>query len=221
MEPRTLEFTGKTVEQSPVNASYLVSKRPSQDNLTFKTASVKMGLGDYVLKASKVPYINVVDSKVLPDSGKVEIGKDAEMNELKNAKINADTVTKYHKIEQVTVKINGRTDFRGQGNYIYLDKNKKPQRFYLSEIYPEDKKYLGGKSNIPDSINFNVGTKLAFRGNALLHSYNQNLEYNGFFKPLHELYLPKTDWFKSAAVINPDTVYIDLLPPLTNLNRGQ
>ncbi|MFA9212781.1 MAG: hypothetical protein ACEQSR_02925 [Candidatus Methylacidiphilales bacterium] len=220
MEPRTLEFTGKSEEQNPALASYLVSKRPSQERLTFKTASVKMSLGDYVLQASKVPYINVVDSKILPDSGKVYIGKDAEMNELLNAKINADTVTKFHKIEQVTVKINGRTDFRGQGNYIYLDKNKKPQRFYLNEIYPEDKKYLGGKSNIPDSINFNVGVKLAFRGNALLHSYNRNLEYNGFFKPLHNLYLPKTDWFKSAAIINPDTVYIDLLPPLTNLNRA-
>ncbi len=219
MEPRTMEFIGKSIEQNPSQASYLVSKRQSQDNLTFKTASVKLGLGDYILKASKVPFINVVDSKILPDSGKVYIGKDAEMNELLNAKINADTITNFHKIEQATVKINGRTDLRGQGNYIYLDKNKKPQRFYLNEIYAEDKKYLGGKSNIPDSINFNAGPKLAFRGNALLHSFNRNLEYNGFFKPLHNLFLPKTDWFKSAAVINPDTVYIDLLPPLTNLNR--
>jgi hypothetical protein len=220
MEPRTMEFTGKTFEQNASNASYLSSKRPSQDNLTFKSASMKMGLGDYLMKASKIPFIQVVDSKIFPDSGKAYIGKDAEMYELKNAKINADTINNYHKIEQVTIKINGRTDVRGQGNYIYLDKNKKPQRFYLSEIYTEDKKYLGGKSNIPDSINFNVGTKLAFRGNAILHSFNKNLEYNGFFKPLHELYLPKTDWFKSAAVINPDTVYIDLLPPLTNLNRA-
>jgi hypothetical protein len=219
MDPRTMEFMGKTHEQSPTNASYLVSKRPSQENLTFKSASMKMNLSDFVLRASKVPYINVVDSRIFPDSGKVYINKDAEMEELKNAKINADTVNNYHKIEQVTVKVNGRTDVRGQGNYIYLDKNKKPQRFYLNEIYTEDKKFLGGKSNIPDSINFNVGAKLAFRGSALLHSFNKNLEYNGFFKPLHELYLPKTDWFKSAAVINPDTVYIDLVPPFLNINR--
>ncbi|MFZ4799312.1 MAG: hypothetical protein ACOYMA_17565 [Bacteroidia bacterium] len=220
MAPRTMEFIGKTHEESPTQASYLTSKRQSQDNLTFKSASMKIGLADYIMHATKVPFINIVDSRVLPDSGKVNIGKDAEMYDLLNAKINADTVTNFHKIEQVTLKINGRTDVRGQGNYIYLDKNKKPQRFYLNEIYAEDKKYLGGKSNIPDSINFNVGAKLAFRGNALLHSFNRNLEYNGFFKPLHELYEPKTDWFKSAAVINPDTVYIDLLPPLTNLNRA-
>jgi hypothetical protein len=219
MEPRTMEFIGKTNEENSTLASYLSSKRLSQDNLTFKSASVKLGLADYVMHASKVPFINIVDSRVFPDSGKVNIGKDAEMYELVNAKINADTASGFHKIEQVSIKINGRTDVRGQGNYIYLDKNKKPQRFFLNEIYAEDKKYLGGKSNIPDSINFNVGAKLAFKGNALLHSFNKNLEYNGFFKPLHELYEPKTDWFKSAAVINPDTVYIDLLPPLTNLNR--
>jgi hypothetical protein len=220
MDPKTMEFIGKTQEESPALASYLVSKRQSQDNLTFKSASTKIALSDFIMHASKVPYINIVDSKVLPENGKVDIGKDADMYELKNAKINADTVTNYHKIEQVSLKINGRTDFRGQGNYIYLDKNKKPQRFYLSEIFAEDKMFLGGKSNIPDSINFNVGAKLAFRGNVLLHSYNKNLEYNGFFKPLHDLYEPKTDWFKAAAIINPDTVYIDLLPPLTNLNRA-
>lgn len=219
MDPKTMEFIGKTHEESSTQASYLISKRQGQDNLTFKSASTKIALSDFIMHATKVPYINIVDSKVLPENGKVDIGKDAEMFELLNAKINADTITNYHKIEQVTLKINGRTDVRGQGNYIYLDKNKKPQRFYLNEIYTEDKKFLGGKSNIPDSINFNVGTKLAFRGNALLHSYNRNLEYNGFFKPLHNLYEPKTDWFKSATVINPDTVYINLLPPLTNLNR--
>ncbi|MES2381672.1 MAG: hypothetical protein V4538_11560 [Bacteroidota bacterium] len=216
---RTMEFTGKTYEQNPIQSSFLVSKKTSQDNLTYKAGNLKVGLADYIMHIKKVPFINVADSRIIPDSGVVTVRADAEMDEFYNAKILSDTINSYHKVEQTTVKVNGRTDIRGQGNYIYLDKNKKAQRFYLNEIYIEDKKYMGGKTNIPDSINFLAGPKLAFQGNAILHSFNKNLEYNGHFKPLHSLHFPRTDWFRSAAVINPDSVYIDLLPPISNLNR--
>lgn len=219
MDPRTLEFMGPSPIQNPERPSYLRSRRRNQDNLTFYSGSAKLALGDYVLRASKVPYINIADSRIFPDSNRVTIRENAEMDDLFNAKIVADTANKYHRIEQVTIKIEGRLNVHGAGNYLYTDKNKKEQRFFLSEIYVEDGKYLGGKSNIPDSINFMVGPKLAFRGNALLHSFNKNLEYNGFFKPIHNLYLPRTDWFKSAAIINPDSLFIDLVPPLTNTLR--
>jgi hypothetical protein len=82
-----------------------------------------------------------------------------------------------------------------------------------------EKKFLEGKTMIPDSINFMVGPKVGFRGNAILHSYDKNMEYNGFFLPVHEQFRPKTDWFKAAATISPDSVYLNLPPQLTNLNR--
>ncbi len=64
-----------------------------------------------------------------------------------------------------------------------------------------------------------VGPKISFRGNVILHSFNKNLEYSGFFRAIHQQGLIKTDWFRSASTINPDSVYINLSPPLTNLNR--
>ena len=64
-----------------------------------------------------------------------------------------------------------------------------------------------------------VGPKIGFRGNAILHSFNKNLEYNGFFKGIHQLPLPRTDWFRSSATINPDSIFIPLTTPITNLNR--
>lgn len=216
---RTMEFTGKKFKDNPIQASFLTSKKANQDNLTYKAAKLKIGLADYVMHINDVPFINVADSRIIPDSGVVTVRADAEMDEFTNAKIVADTLNGYHKVEQTTVKVNGRTDIKGQGNYVFLDKNKKAQRFYLNEIYIEDKKYVGGRTNIPDSIGFIAGPKLAFQGSSILHSFNKNLEYNGYFKPLHKQVFPKTDWFKSAAVINPDSVYIDLLPPLSNLNR--
>lgn len=216
MAPRTLEFKGSTEQENKYCASFLISKRPNQKRLTFKTSSVKISVDHFILRASNVPYINIADSRVLPDSGKVTIRENAEMDMLLNAIITADTINKFHRIEQVSLKVDGRTNVTGLGNYIYVDKNKKEQKFFLSQIYVEEQQFLGGKSTIPDSIKFLIEPKLIFRGNALLHSYNKNLEYNGYFHPVHNLYLPRTDWFKSAAVINPDSVYINLVAPLKN-----
>jgi hypothetical protein len=187
--------------------------------LQFAAGSVFLTLGDYVMQCKKIPHIIIADSKVLPDSGKAVIRQNAEMDLLLNAKIIADTLNKFHKIDKVNIKINGRTDCNGSGTYSYYDKNKKEQKFYLDQIYIVEKKFLEGKTLIPDTNNFMVGPKVGFRGNTILHSFNKNLEYNGFFKANHKLPLPKTDWFRSAATINPDSIFIPLTPPITNLNR--
>jgi hypothetical protein len=55
-----------------------------------------------------VPFINVADARVYPDSGKVIIHRNAVMDTLKNANILANTVTKYHTIRNVTANIFGR-----------------------------------------------------------------------------------------------------------------
>jgi hypothetical protein len=178
-----------------------------------------MTLDDYVMRIGKIPFIVVADSKVFPDSGKAVVRENAEMDLLINAKIKADTLNQYHEIERVSIQINGRTNCTGAGTYTYLDSKKKPQQFYMDEIYVVEKKFLEGKTLIPDSINFMVGPKIGFRGKAILHSYDKNLEYNGFFKGIHEQFTPKTDWFKAAATINPDSVHIGVPAAPTNLNK--
>lgn len=219
MKPKTLTFTGPPNAKKAELGSYLISKKGSQDSLKYAAGSVFMTLGDFVMNVGQIPYIVIADSKVFPDSGKAIVRNNAEMDMLLNAKIKADTVNVYHDIEKVGIKINGRTDCIGAGTYTYLDKNKKPQQFYLDQIYVVEKKFLEGKTLIPDTNNFMVGPKIGFRGNAILHSFDKNLEYSGFFKAMHKQFMPKTDWFKSAATISPDSVYINTAPPLTNLNR--
>ncbi len=219
IEPRTLEFKGPVNPKEIDAASYLISKRPSQDSLKYGAGSVLMTLDDYVMRIGKIPFINIADSKVFPDSGNAIVRENAEMDLLINAKIKADTLNQFHDIERVSIKINGRTNCTGAGTYTYLDAKKKPQQFYLDEIYVVEKKFLEGKTLIPDSINFLVGPKIGFRGKAILHSYDKNLEYNGFFKGIHEQFTPKTDWFKAAATINPDSVHIGVPATLTNLNK--
>lgn len=217
MDDQKIDF--KSVGQAEEPVSYLLSVRTSQEGLTFKTGLTTLDLKDYSLYAKKVPYIAVGDAQIFPDSQKVVIREGANMDEIYRANIIADTVTKYHKIEQATLRIEGKFALRGTGTYEYMDQKKNKQKFFLNEISIDPGHRLLAKTDIPDSIKFNAGTNIQFQGRVLLRSIERNLEYDGFFLPKHTLAYPRTDWFRNKAIINPDSVFIDLQPTLTNQNK--
>jgi hypothetical protein len=217
IDEKTIDFKSKIQDEN--TPSYLMSTRGSQDSLKFSTAFTTLDLKDYTLYSKKIPHIAVGDSHIFPDSQQVVIKENAEMQELNNAKILADTITKYHQIENATLRIGGKYLLQGTGNYEYIDKKQNKQRFLLNEIVIDKEHHLLGKTDIPESINFYAGTKIQFKGKTLLKSVLKNLEYDGYFLPQHNLPLPRTDWFKNTAVINPDSVFIHVQPQLVNQQR--
>jgi hypothetical protein len=106
--------------------------------------AAKYNLKKYIISCINVPFINVADARLYPDSGKVIIHKNAVMDTLKNAIIMANTVTKYHNIRNVTANVFGRKSYLATGDYQYLDENKKPYLIKFNKIKPDtmDKLYL-------------------------------------------------------------------------------
>ncbi len=200
-------------------ASYLVSTRSGQDSLKFTTGISTLDLHDFTLYSKKIPFIRVGDAKIFADSQQVTIKADADMLPLYHANIIADTATKYHSIENASLKIGGRFKLDGTGDYEYVDRKKNKQKFFLSDVSINPAHQLVAKSIIPDSINFYVGPHILFKGNALLKSVVKNLEYDGYFLAQHKMPLPKTDWFRNSAVVNPDSVYINVQAQLINQVR--
>lgn len=217
MDHKKVDFRSYTANGE--STSYLVSTRKGQDSLQFNTGLSTLDIRDFTLYSKKIPFIRVGDAKIFADSQQVTIRENAEMDPLQRAKIEADTITKYHSIENATLKIAGKFNLNGTGDYEYIDKKKNKQKFFMNAITINAEHQLIGKSSIPDSINFYVGPHILFKGHALLKSVVKNLEYDGYFLPQHKLPLPKTDWFKNAAVVNPDSVYINVQPQLINQLR--
>ena len=217
MDKQTIDFKSKP--SNDAISSYLISVRTTQEGLTFKTALTTLDLRDYTLYAKNIPFIAVCDARIFVDSQKVVIREGANMDELINAKITADTINKYHNIEQAKLKIEGRFALRGTGTYEYVDQKKNKQKFFLNEIGIDSAHRLLAKTDIPDSILFFAGTNIRFQGRVLLRSIEKNLEYDGFFLPKHKLPYPRTDWFRNTAVISPDSVFINVQQTLTNQNR--
>jgi len=94
-------------------------------------------LRKYIIHCLNVPFINVADARIYPDSGKVTLYKNAVNGYIKNASITANIVTKYHNIRNVKANIFSKHDYFGRGDYLYVDENEKKFMIHFTSIQPD------------------------------------------------------------------------------------
>jgi len=95
------------IDSLKTNGPFYRSLVESQDNLSFVAPEATYDFASRHLFAHQVPFIEVADAYVFPDSGEVEICYQASMNLLKNAKIMANQENRQHNIYGANVAIQG------------------------------------------------------------------------------------------------------------------
>lgn len=101
--------------------SYFYSTHPHQDSLAFNARAGIYDMKTLSLNIEGVPYINVIDGRIFPDSNKVVIHENAEMERLEFAKAEFDTINAYHRLFNGSFDIKGRYRLKGQATYSYTN----------------------------------------------------------------------------------------------------
>lgn len=209
-EKKIILNAGKT--QKPANAVF-ISTLYEQDSLNFMSATALFDLKTYVLTCSKVPYIYVADSKIIPDSNKVVINQNAVMNTLYKCLLKTDTVNNYHELYNCSINILGRRSMTGNGYYNFTDKLKNKQVVYFGDIRVNNDKQTTAKAVIADTSAFVINRHFDFKGDILLTGVKKELNFNGFVLPLHEA-PPRSVWFRFNDGINQDSVTLVIDDPI-------
>ena len=196
-----------------------ISTNPKQDSLRFNAPRAKYDLKKFIITAMDVKYINVADARISPDSGKVVIKKDAAMETLKNATIQANSVTKYHTIYGANANIFTRKSYSGSGSYDYVDELKKKQPIYFSNITVDTTYQTYAETDIQDSSKFMLSPNFEYKGKVKLQATNQFLTFTGVTRIQHACDLVKKTWFKFTAEINPNKILIPVTKEPTD-DRG-
>ena len=194
------------------------SIHPDQDSLNFLGKEATYDLRTSLLSIEGVDYIVASDAFIYPDSQYVEIAPNAEMAVLENARIIADTTSKYHVINRATVQVKGRRVYEASGFYEY---NVGPyeQEFELQNItgqpigkgaYSEKRSVTRAVGEILPADTFFIDHKTQFRGDILLDAEKEALRFDGYAR-LNAEKLPNKYWFtvsfegdKNDLVINYD-----------------
>lgn len=199
-----------------------LSTNVTQDSLKFESPKAVYSLKDYTLKAERIPYIDIADSRLFLKDGKVTIRENANMDELDSTKLIANRDDKFHEIYRLKIKIHGRNRVRGSGFYQYVDKLAKRQEFLLDSVIVNKAKHIEGIGKIEEEKGFTLDKKIGYKGIAQIESDEQLIKFSGYVKPLHTFtnVLPSA-WLQFKNYVDPKDVVIPLSNPRDKLNTKQ
>lgn len=197
------------------------SVHPDQDSLNFVAPRAKYNYKEYIIYAEGVKFIRVADATIYVEDGNITIEQDAFMRPVSNAKIVANSTTRYHTIYNSVVSIYGKKNYTAYGDYDYLDNTKTPQVIHMTKVGvdPSGQTYATGGIAEPDS--FKINSYFRFFGDAQIFANNPNLEFNGAVKTIDDCDSISTNWLKFKAFVDPEDTYIpvDSLPVSINNDK--
>ncbi|HXB38893.1 MAG TPA: hypothetical protein VNZ49_00030 [Bacteroidia bacterium] len=208
-ENKKINLEQAETEDVQLEAPQFISVKKGQDSLSFFAPAARYNLRKYIINCLNVPFINIADARIYPDSGKITIYKNAVMDTLKNAILRANTVTKYHTVRNVKANVFGRKSYLASGDYTYLDENDKPYNIRLAKIYPDTTGQTVSEGSIPEKENFKFNDYFSFAGQVYLKASNQFLYYVGGTRIVHSCSIGKS-YLKFEGEIDPKEILIPI-----------
>ncbi len=200
-----------------ISGSEFVSVHPKQDSLRFFSPRAKYNLRNNIIYAEQVSFIKVADAAVFPDQGKVTIFKEAKMQTLNNAKILANTVTKYHEIDKAIVDIQSRKSFTGVGNYYYVDDKGEKHPFYLDKINVDSTLQTNAHGHISDSLNFKLSEQFDFAGDIKIKASREFLNFKGGYRIKNDCDTIPKAWVRFDTVVDPKAIVLPVYKDLRDV----
>ncbi|MCB0763880.1 MAG: hypothetical protein KDB84_04185, partial [Flavobacteriales bacterium] len=201
-------------EDLQLSGSNFISSRPDQDSLSFMAPKARYDLKKHLITANEVQYIQVADALITPDSMRVRIRRNAEMDPLTNALVTANFVTKYHKIYGATINIKAKRQYSGSGAIDYVDENKKSFKIDLKNINVDTAYQTYAVGSIPKEQDFQLSPAFDFFGNVKLIASIKELTFNGSTRIQHGCNGLARNWMSFSGEIDPLEVFIPVADTL-------
>jgi len=216
------QIPAKTIEVKKLGGgakSHMVSVHPQQDSLQFNAGSAKFSLVPSLLEGYEIPYIEVADASIEPDTGYVAIDPGAAMRTLTKAAITANRTQKFHNFYQSTVNISSRKRYSASGYLDYLDEDGTPWPLFFATIKPDTALTTIANAKVTEEDGFFLSSFFAYYGNVTLTAPQKNLTFDGYTLIQHTCENINTTWFKFKSTIDPKQIVIDL-PERSSLING-
>ncbi len=199
-----------------IAGSEFVSINPDQDSLRWLSRDASYNLTDYLIKASEVKEVLVADASIIPGDGKLVIEKNAYMRPLVDAKVVANTTTRYHTITGADISITSRKKYSGAGYYEYIDQLKVKHLLRLTQIGVDTTGQTIAHGDVVDTLNFMLSPNIQYKGRITIQASRQNPFFTGFARANHNCEALKVNWFSFAAEIDPKGVSVPVRAPLND-----
>ena len=199
-----------TIESTEFDKPNFYSIHPKQDSLSFMAPKAYLDMKQKLIRCKEVPFMDVADARIVPDSGKVIVRKKAKMDQLLNAQILANNVTKNHTIINATVDVYAKRDYKGSGDYFYKDQDENAFKIHFAEIAPDTSLTTYAEGEITIEENFKLSKEFDYHGGVELNALNKHLVFDGETRIAHDCGNLSKNWMKFRSEIDPLEIYIPI-----------
>lgn len=199
--------------------SNFFSVHPDQDSLNFMAPKARFDIRKKVITCEKVEYVTVADARIYPDSNRVIVRKNAAVDELTNAKIVANYITKYHSIYNAKVKVLARKKYEAEGDYTYIDENNFEQKIHFNNIRPDSTFQTYAKGEVKEEEKFALSPNFEYKGAVILKASDIGLNFDGYSRIAHKCTSVSRNWFSFKSVIDPKDIVIPIEKTLFTDNK--
>ena len=190
--------------------SKFISVAGGQDSLYFVSPKATFDQKSFTITARDVKYIESADAQIFPDSGLVVVKANADMQELKNARITANRTTKFHKLYACNLKITGRKRYSGSGQYDYVDVAGQKKSILLDRILVDSAFQTYGEGSVMEEAGFTLSPYFAYKGKAQLYASKEFLTFNGSTRIVQNCEGIGSSWLRFESEINPKEILIPI-----------
>lgn len=195
---------------SSLKGSLFYSVMYNEDSLNFISSKATYNTKTANLKAENVQRIIAADAMVIPSEQKVQVSPKERMHLLKNAVVNANTDSLYHRFYNAEIAITGRKMYGGEGLYDYVDELDSIQTIHFSKIMVDSALNTYAETNVTEPDSFTLSPNFGYFGKIRAYAPDRFLTFNGYTKPFYSCCGTKAEWFNFKAQINPDNILIPI-----------
>jgi hypothetical protein len=205
------------IDSLNINAPSYVSTHPQQDSLNFVAPMAHFNYSTKVLNAEKVPFMHIGDSYVFPKDGKVQIFEKAVMKPLREAKLMANTDSRFHFLHHANLVVDSRLHYRGPADYDYVNEFGEVYTFRMNQVEVDTSinSFAVGEIFIADS--FRLSPYFEYQGLVHLNAKDSLLNFAGGVRLTHDCDIGKL-WLKFETKIDPDSIMIPVGEKMQNLD---
>lgn len=208
-------------KDEPLIGAKYISVKKGQDSLSFISPVAVYDYDKNVINATRVKYLEVADARIYPDKELVTIDKSAQMQSFVNAKIMANTTTRFHNIYNANASVAGRYEYEGSGKYDYVDETNKIETITFSNIKADSTKTSVASGDILEPDSFKLSPNYRYQGKVNLKASDKYLNFNGYTQILADCPNYGTSWVQFDTTINPIDIKIPITKKLIEINRKQ
>ena len=198
------------MDASKGETGFFLAMEQSQDSLFFFGEKADYDLNTGLLQIDGVDFIRVADAFIYPKDGHIEIEESAHMRTLTESKIVADTSNQNHTIQDATINILSRTEYKAEG-FLEFDVEHQEQKIEFANIQVvqegRNQYVTKGSGMVYETDSFYLDRKTRFKGEVKLNADSKNLTFKGFSK-INSSVIPTQQWFEIDARIDKKDVFI-------------